>query len=294
MDIYKAMAGAVGASGANRVTLSYNSDTTIGYTPLTSSGNQKLAMRFTPTISGNLSSVAITLSSGATGIKGTGNLKVTATQSIAGSVAGIPGTQIGNSVLVPFSSLSPGVINVIDLSSAGVFVTSGTDFQIVLETTTSGDTLQPLLDNGSLKIVRTSSYRNGNNGLGWYNRADPNYGSGKQPDDLNLLIAADIAVPVTEVEHITTELPTSFMLRQNYPNPFNPTTKIAYTIPIASKVTLKIFNLLGQLVATLVDEQQEANTYVKEFDASRLASGTYFYQINAGNFNSTKKMTLMK
>jgi hypothetical protein len=84
------------------------------------------------------------------------------------------------------------------------------------------------------------------------------------------------------------------VLKQNYPNPFNPTTKITYTIPTASKVTLKIFNLLGQLVATLVDEQQEANTYVKEFDASHLASGTYFYQINAGNFNSTKKMILMK
>jgi hypothetical protein len=101
-------------------------------------------------------------------------------------------------------------------------------------------------------------------------------------------------VPVTEVEHITTELPTSFILNQNYPNPFNPTTKITYTIPTASKVTLKIYNLLGQLVATLVDEQQEANIYVKEFDASRLASGTYFYQIKAGNFNSTKKMILMK
>jgi minor extracellular serine protease Vpr len=291
MDIYKAMAGAVGASGANRTLLSYYSDSIVGYISLPSS-NQKVAERFTPTITGKLSNVSITLNSGASGVKGTGNLKVTATQSVAGSLAGIPGTQIGNSVLVPFSSLSPGVANVIDFSSAGVSVTSGIDFHIVLETTKSGDTLQLLLDNNaSSNIDRTSSYRNGNNGTDWYNRADPNYGSGKLPDHYNLLITADIAVPVGQS---TIELPTSFILMQNYPNPFNPTTKITYTIPTASKVTLKIFNLLGQLVATLVDEQQEANTYVKEFDASRLASGTYFYQIKAGNFNSTKKMILIK
>jgi hypothetical protein len=107
----------------------------------------------------------------------------------------------------------------------------------------------------------------------------------------NLLIAANIAV---SIGHSTPELPTSFILMQNYPNPFNPITKITYTIPTASKVTLKIFNLLGQLVATLVDEQQDANIYVKEFDASLLASGTYFYQIKAGNFHSTKKMVLIK
>ena len=291
MDIYKAMASALGASGANRSLLSYYSDSIVGYISLPSS-NQKFAERFTPTITGKLSNVAITLNSGASGVIGTGNLKVTATQSVAGSIAGIPGTQIGTSVLVPFSSLSPGVANMIDFSSADVSVTSGTDFQIVLETTNSDDTLQLLLDdNASSNIDRTSSYRNGNNGTGWYNRADPNYGSGKPPDHYNLLIAANIAV---SIGHSTPELPTSFILMQNYPNPFNPITKITYTIPTASKVTLKIFNLLGQLVATLVDEQQDANIYVKEFDASLLASGTYFYQIKAGNFHSTKKMVLIK
>jgi hypothetical protein len=285
------MASAVGASGANRTILSYYSGAAPNYTAIPSP-NQKVAMRFTPTTTGKLASVSVNINGGSSGVTGTGNLKVTATQSIAGSLDGIPGTQIGNSVLVPFSSISPGVANVIDFSSAGVFVTSGTDFQIVLELTKVGDTLQLALDDGSLHINRTSSYRTGANGvLGWYNRADPNYTSSYTPTYYNLFITADIAVPVG---HSTIELPTSFILMQNYPNPFNSTTKIIYTIPTASKVTLKIYNLLGQLVATLVDEQQEANTYVKEFDASRLASGTYFYQINAGNFNSTKKMILMK
>jgi hypothetical protein len=90
------------------------------------------------------------------------------------------------------------------------------------------------------------------------------------------------------------QIPSKFDLNQNYPNPFNPATSIKYTIPTANIVTLKVFNLLGQVVATLVDERQEANTYVKEFDASRLSSGIYFYKINAGSFNATRKMILMK
>jgi pectate lyase len=99
----------------------------------------------------------------------------------------------------------------------------------------------------------------------------------------------------TDVEdNATMQLPEIFTLEQNYPNPFNPVTKIEYTIPTANHVTLKIINLLGQVVATLVDEKQEAKRYTKEFDASRFSSGVYFYQINAGGFSQTKKMLLLK
>jgi hypothetical protein len=90
------------------------------------------------------------------------------------------------------------------------------------------------------------------------------------------------------------QVPNSYALDQNYPNPFNPSTKIQYSIPVAGFVTLKIYNLLGQVVTTLVNERQAANTYVKEFDASNLSSGIYFYQIKSGSFSSTKKMILMK
>jgi hypothetical protein len=254
--------------------------------------NKKVGMRFTPTISGKLANIVININSGTSAITGTGSLKISATQSVVGSLAGIPGTQIGNSALVPLSSLSPGVANVIDFSSAGVNVTAGTDFQIVIEDSTTSDATQLLLDDGSLNINRTSSYRKGANGvLGWYNRADSNYASSYTPTYYNLFITANIAIPIG---HSTIEMPTSFILMQNYPNPFNSTTNITYTILTASKVTLKIYNLLGQLIATLVDEQKDANTYVREFDASRLASGVYFYQIKAGNFYSTKKMVLIK
>ena len=89
-------------------------------------------------------------------------------------------------------------------------------------------------------------------------------------------------------------LPVSFEMSQNYPNPFNPTTKIAYSVPTQSLVTLKVYNVLGQEVATVVNEIQRAAKYVAIFDAKRLASGVYFYRLQAGNFVDTKKLLLLK
>jgi hypothetical protein len=85
-----------------------------------------------------------------------------------------------------------------------------------------------------------------------------------------------------------------FALSQNYPNPFNPSTRIQYSVPTASFVTLKVYNLLGQQVASLVDERKESGTYRVTFDASHYPSGVFFYRITAGSFVSTKKMLLMK
>ena len=92
----------------------------------------------------------------------------------------------------------------------------------------------------------------------------------------------------------TKELPQKFQLQQNYPNPFNPTTEIAFTIPKAGNVTLKVYNSLGQEVATLVNGYKSAQQYHVNFDASKLASGVYLYQINFDNQSITKKMVLMK
>jgi hypothetical protein len=99
---------------------------------------------------------------------------------------------------------------------------------------------------------------------------------------------------VTGVNKVNNNLPNSFSLSQNYPNPFNPTTLIQYSIPKSSAVSIKIYNLLGQEVATLVNQQQKAGNYSVNFNASRLASGIYMYRIQAGSFTSTKKMTLLK
>ncbi len=85
-----------------------------------------------------------------------------------------------------------------------------------------------------------------------------------------------------------------FELAQNYPNPFNPTTTIKFSIPESGMVTMAVYNLLGQKVATLVNTQMNKGRYEYHFDASKLSSGIYFYSIKAGSYSATKKMILMK
>ena len=99
---------------------------------------------------------------------------------------------------------------------------------------------------------------------------------------------------VTAVKKENNPVPSSFALEQNFPNPFNPTTMIRYSIPKSGMVTLKIYNILGQEVATIVNGHQTAGTYTASFNASRLASGVYFYRLSVGNFNNVKKMLLLK
>lgn len=89
-------------------------------------------------------------------------------------------------------------------------------------------------------------------------------------------------------------IPKKFSLLQNYPNPFNPNTKINYEIPIKSKVTIKIFDLLGREVSILLNEISEPGYYTIEFKANTLASGIYFYRMEAGNYSEVKKMLLIK
>lgn len=96
------------------------------------------------------------------------------------------------------------------------------------------------------------------------------------------------------VEQVGNVLPTQYDLTQNYPNPFNPTTIISYSIPVKSDVTLFVYNVLGQEVATLFKGVQNAGSYNVDFNASELTSGVYVYQIKAGNFTSSKKMMLIK
>jgi hypothetical protein len=98
--------------------------------------------------------------------------------------------------------------------------------------------------------------------------------------------------PVSSVED--DELPVSYSLSQNYPNPFNPSTTISFQIPISGFVKLVVYDILGEEVATLINEEKIAGSYEVDFNVRNLASGIYFYTINAGSFTSTKKMILMK
>lgn len=98
---------------------------------------------------------------------------------------------------------------------------------------------------------------------------------------------------VTAVSN-TGRLPIEFSLAQNYPNPFNPTTTITYRILTTSQVTLNVYDVLGRLIATLVDARVQPGTYQTDFDASHLSSGVYLYRLKAGDFTQTMKMLLMK
>ena len=102
----------------------------------------------------------------------------------------------------------------------------------------------------------------------------------------------DLTVDVEDNNKI--ELPKSFSLSQNYPNPFNPVTKINYSIPHVSFVTLKVYDLLGREIKALVNEEKSPGNYEVEFNGSILSSGVYFYRMEAGEFIATKKFVLLK
>ena len=89
-------------------------------------------------------------------------------------------------------------------------------------------------------------------------------------------------------------IPQKLELAQNYPNPFNPSTIISWQSPVSGKQTLKVYDLLGNEVATLIDENRSAGSYEVEFNANNLASGIYLYRIEAGGLVQMKKMILMK
>ena len=97
-----------------------------------------------------------------------------------------------------------------------------------------------------------------------------------------------------EIEVEVDFTPKEFVLYQNYPNPFNPTTVISYQLPVNGNVTLKVYDVLGNEIATLVNEEKPAGAYEVEFDGSMLSSGIYFYQLKAGSYSSINKMVLLK
>ncbi|MCX7876853.1 MAG: T9SS type A sorting domain-containing protein [Melioribacteraceae bacterium] len=99
---------------------------------------------------------------------------------------------------------------------------------------------------------------------------------------------------LTDVKEISNVIPSEYSLSQNYPNPFNPTTNINYSLPKAGYVSLKVYDMLGQVVATLFEGYQNAGSFKVDFDASKLSSGVYVYKLQADNVNISKKLVLMK
>jgi len=119
----------------------------------------------------------------------------------------------------------------------------------------------------------------------------------------NVVIATSYIGPMmstTDINEPSENLVDDFQLFQNYPNPFNPTTKIKFTIPSVETsrwdvfTTLKVYDILGNEVATLVNEEKPAGSYEIDFDGTKISSGVYIYKLNAGLFTDAKKMILLK
>lgn len=111
------------------------------------------------------------------------------------------------------------------------------------------------------------------------------------PWDSNFWLKGTILL--TDIKEVKI-LPKEFRLNQNFPNPFNPTTQIKYELPKNEYVTLVVYDLLGNQITELVNKEQSAGEYTINFDAANLSNGIYFYQLKAGKFISTRKMTLIK
>ena len=126
-----------------------------------------------------------------------------------------------------------------------------------------------------------------------YSYTDQSVSNGKHYYRLKQ-IDFDGSVTYSEAVEAEVSLPANFALEQNYPNPFNPSTAIKYSFPKISFVQIKVFDVLGNEIETLVNEEKPAGTYELNWNASNLPSGVYFYQLKAGSFFETKKMILMK
>ena len=130
-------------------------------------------------------------------------------------------------------------------------------------------------------------------------QGDPNnypHGFGPQGDVIRIynfvrLVRGGL---VSNVEKDRSSIPKDFNLEQNYPNPFNPSTMISFSVPVEGNVVLKIFNAIGQEVATLVNDNLSAGSYSFQWDAKEHTSGVYFYKLQTSDFTQTQKMILLK
>jgi hypothetical protein len=113
-------------------------------------------------------------------------------------------------------------------------------------------------------------------------------------DTIEFIITGSYGIMMTKQFIFSYSGPKEFKLEQNYPNPFNPTTTIQYQLSQDAKVTLKVYDILGSEVATLINEEQEAGYKEVKFNAVNIASGMYVYRLTSGNFVSTKKMMVVK
>ncbi len=183
----------------------------------------------------------------------------------------------------------------VELSSFTAFANSeGVELRwsTATETNNSGFAIERSSDNISFKQIGLVNGHGTSTSANKYSYLDKNV-SGKFFYRLKQIDFSG-SFKYSKAVEVNSSKPLSFALNQNYPNPFNPTTTISYSVPEKSFVTIKVYNVLGNVVASLVNNQIEAGEHNVQFNANELSSGVYFYTITAGNFSATKKLMLLK
>jgi hypothetical protein len=138
------------------------------------------------------------------------------------------------------------------------------------------------------QAIKVGIQKDSTNGLSWLEAGD--YAERIPANESSVIITPSINTGIAEAA----DMPAQFALEQNYPNPFNPTTHVRIQMRVTGSVSLRIFDVLGREVETLVSGEKPPGTYELVWDASRFASGTYFYRLSAGEFSQVRKMILMK
>ena len=130
--------------------------------------------------------------------------------------------------------------------------------------------------------------------LNWFSDKKAEWVAQRTVEYATIQKALDNGTTISGIQEIGGSLPGDYKLQQNYPNPFNPTTIISYKLPLSSLVTIKVYDVLGREVQTLVNERQNAGDHSVTFSAGNLSSGVYFYRLQAGTYHDTKKLLLLK
>jgi hypothetical protein len=167
------------------------------------------------------------------------------------------------------------------------------NWRTATETNNQGFEIQKRTDNGEFEKVGFVPGHGTTTDIQTYSYADSKVASGNYTYRLKQM-DFDGSFEYSDIVAVEVTAPLEFTLEQNYPNPFNPSTVIKYSIPENVFVTLDVYNLLGEKVASLVNGIQDAGRYEISFDASNFASGVYVYSLRSGSFNLVKKMLLMK
>jgi uncharacterized membrane protein len=202
-----------------------------------------------------------------------------------------PGTNISHALVLTLDTTLP-----VELSSFSATVSEQTvqlNWTTITEKNNSGFEVQRRFDNNDWQVLGFVPGRGTTTEQSNYSFSDNLKSSGKFSYRLKQ-IDYDGSYEYSNIVEVDVEPVAEFALNQNYPNPFNPSTIISFSVAQKSNVMLNVYNILGEQVATLLNEVKEAGSYQVQFNAQNLTSGIYIYKLEAGNFHSTKKMMLLK